>query len=880
MASAATPVRAAAPSQTPIFPTDDPRYQVAYAGRDGYLLYLMCQKRLVTWLVRAAAEKGEAIDMHQEVVPFNKLLCLSEAACRGKVPEEVLEALDVVLDLLASFCPNWLCPTPVGNDTRETHPLFRAREVLWAVGRRLKETTVVPRQRDTRLSSDTSWLKMYSPHLPITLYSLPPLPHEAFFAWNCFFCWLGHLRRYLRKLWLGYMQSSESLIVASLMTDSILRVIRRGCDRLLEATRSLPGMPAEDDVVSWYFSCHMSAPFIPEEAKPGYRSDLERSSCSHGRYILGQLNSWLVTPDSYKRLKRAWRRWPRTQAPVPTSTIVSFLMHLLFPLEIHSKTHLGRSEQDSGSWEDNICGDKVPLDPLTAGYTEWRRCSPESDTKFPLWLSVVFQVIVDIKETLSHDSHMCRNELLEAVEQCKTFSRSYPHHAALKRRMMKASFDPTPPPATICPALWSARHWYRPDELCQEIGSRSRSQDAPLQVDGEHRSPLDFFENDNPTYCGLRMFWMRYRCHVAHQDSILEHEDSIIPAALLYLSMRLRGLVGQWNDMEYALKHIYVLTGLAELKPGDDDAFIKARITSAFKWILDLHAEYGHSEVDSQMAIDSCDGKDGYLPSCNSEASCETSRVNDEEAPAPSVNPDDEEAPDLLAEIDDILVYVRSLEEELGFDWLAFHDRCELFFECFRQSYDSGYDELARGGPLPGTDEHTLDALYYLLSANDQEVFHMENLILALMCTVPEAMDSLRIPFTEYCVERWGSNMRSYLEALGISLESAAGVFGPLIERYGQLGCTMAEASARALRTRRKTACDSLGTTKLRDQATQNDSESDRPSQNNELTARMDTGDVEDDLSDGSLTGFQKSIKVDLKTAFFGRFTPEVGKGI
>jgi hypothetical protein len=90
-----------------------------------------------------------------------------------------------------------------------------------------------------------------------------------------------------------------------------------------------------------------------------------------------------------------------------------------------------------------------------------------------------------------------------------------------------------------------------------------------------------------------------------------------------------------------------------------------------------------------------------------------------------------------------------------------------------------------------------LGDLYSLLFSDISDT-RVENLILAAICIDPGAVSRFVFPGRENAFKKWGSDILTHVSDLGISLESAAAVLGPLVEQDGNV--TTAGAAERARR--------------------------------------------------------------------------------
>lgn len=81
-------------------------------------------------------------------------------------------------------------------------------------------------------------------------------------------------------------------------------------------------------------------------------------------------------------------------------------------------------------------------------------------------------------------------------------------------------------------------------------------------------------------------------------------------------------------------------------------------------------------------------------------------------------------------------------------------------------------------------DSSSLDALYYLIFADDPQRGH-ENMILAALCFDASCMPQYTISKREYMIERWAGGITKHANELGVSLKSAADVLQRVVLQDG-----------------------------------------------------------------------------------------------
>jgi len=169
----------------------------------------------------------------------------------------------------------------------------------------------------------------------------------------------------------------------------------------------------------------------------------------------------------------------------------------------------------------------------------------------PICISVSFQVMADIKEVLKCGSYRCYGEIQDEVEDVRSLFRNYISHPLVKRKMLA---DSTCKPK-IHSLLWFLEGWYQADAYTAP--SESDHEGDSIDMEEDKQPPLFLLRND-PTQCGLIIShilaaWEKFEAWA------IDPELSIAPAAVLYLVMRARGLVGQWDDMEYVRECLQTL---------------------------------------------------------------------------------------------------------------------------------------------------------------------------------------------------------------------------------------------------------------------------------------------------------------------------------
>jgi hypothetical protein len=524
------------------FPPDDPRSLSAHAGQNSYLLYLEYQKIFTTWLVRAAAQFGQRVetghDLHsnQELVSFAHLVRLVKAVHRrGKVPRKVLDALDFMVKLREGWNPIF----PSNNDEdrrRKQAECGSAVKSLRTARHLLRKTTILEQEQDTSILTDTSDERT-------NIYTLYPLPGEAMFAWDCFFTSLGHIRAYLRKCWRLYREQFESLFVVSRMTDIMILHIKKLCEHQVKVTKHLPHIPAEGNIIEWYFrqSTSLDYPY------PRSKDAMARKSCFQAHCALQNVASHPKSPKrSGRRLaldarrleqvERAWQRqpqmpWLREETSTPLKTSFNFIAGIA--MRFHN---LGLTVAGGGNIKVLACTQLA--DNFVTHQFKYRADGPP-----PTWLSVCFQIMADIKDVLKRSSYRCCGELQAEIKDVRSLFRKYFSHPLIKQKPLKENDCNT----RLHNMLWFLEGWYQADAYTAPSESNDEGDFVDKQED---KQPPVFLLRNDPVQCGLMIFrildtWREF------QVVAVSPGGSIAPAAILYMAMRAHGLVGQWDDMEY-----------------------------------------------------------------------------------------------------------------------------------------------------------------------------------------------------------------------------------------------------------------------------------------------------------------------------------------
>ncbi|TRX88086.1 hypothetical protein FHL15_011036 [Xylaria flabelliformis] len=736
----------------PPMPLGHPDNPLTYTGRCTYALYYQYQRCFTSWLVHAAASLGVDVwgrankKTGQIVIPFHELPCLATAvACHGTVPQRMLYYLNYMLRLRGEWdVRNEKKPTQINCLDYELHS--KAMANLRSVGDAFQSATITQEEpEDLKLT-----------------HVLPRLPGEAFFAWVCFFNDLFAIRAYLRYIWHNYQQSLETLTTATLVTNIAIRMIRENCDHLIVMTWRLPGMPAESKITEWIYQ--------------GITGDFDLP----GRFC----------NDS----------WQNYEAIV--------------------------QEEGSEKYDPAF----LPCyDEITNGWLTWGPYL--SFEHIPLWLVISFQILVDVREVLGPYSPTALDDLEEYAYDMDILFRKNMERANAKERIEN---DPDYADA-CCRFIGNVQKYIKKDnDAGKEINLFRAVPDVEIRGH-QGKQSNSFLLKTNVWLCGMQC-WNMERTSVQIVHLTVKLHECIMPAALLYLAMRKLGFIDIWYDMEIVLQtrgpeiFSYAENCWAPCYyPDDATLFNSLKYTDkppglrkfylGDRYVSDLFSNYGwHSTYKPQSGVPT-------------NTICEVvDRIYHREDwkfwmkhDVCSMYP-----PNVLVSLY-VVTSACHLDEELAsFDWHSMHDTCQKFFDNLRQTLlDSFFSEFGRisrspppsavgpsdlddsdtgdsasdvfdsNVPTPGSvtppssihtlgmasyDSVSLDALYYLIFADDPER-HQENMILAALCLNVSEISHCKIPNREYMIEKWADGIKEHAEELGISLLLARDVLLQLISK-------------------------------------------------------------------------------------------------
>ncbi|KAI8944413.1 hypothetical protein F4801DRAFT_217584 [Xylaria longipes] len=729
----------------------------------------------------------------------------------------MLYYIDYILKLRGTWDPNNEKTRPPVSDTygNPSYEHRRAMETLYIVRDDLVLTRVAQEVPEGG---------------PRVTYALPDLPGEAFFAWVCFFNDLFVIRNYLRWCWLTYTQSLDTLTTAALVTNTAIRMIRVNCENLIRVTAHLPSMPNECHVPEWicrgvtenfspfHHFCHSSwqsfeASWSCYEASFALRSRLSRSYAN----TRGYKGVILLREQYWRACENRFGNWP-THGAKRELDVGEYIR--LFCLSLHNLRVSRMRNNRAGNCDPKLfpCYDEI-----TNG---WLLLEPYHDfAHIPLWLVVSLQILVDIREVLGRHSPTALHDFKEYADDMAFIFRNDIKHATTD--------------AQTRDTLQSIENCIRRKNYAK---MKIDSSDGDLRVFGntirQHMGSIcEFFLlRSNPLLCGMQSWWMEERRLYSVSSAVKLHE-AILPTALLYIQMRKLGLVSMWHDMEFVIR-----TRGPEMLPYAPDYWgpyyfpdNTALFHSFNSYFINTDEPPGLRKLclNSRYTSDlfACYAKNGtYRPNLgvpievigdvvNRVYHCEGWRIPIKHEVCRN------DVPNLLSSLHAVTA-ARHLHDELvSFNWFSMHNTCQKFFDSLKQTLEQNFSafeskstfllsttigftslgENSKSGSsyasqIANDDTLSLDALYYLVFADDPDRRH-ENMILASLCLDASEMSRYKIPNREYMTERWADGITRHANKLGISLQSAATVLQRLIVEDGDVNITH---SARRLWKRQK----------------------------------------------------------------------------
>ncbi|KAI0798974.1 hypothetical protein GGR55DRAFT_702346 [Xylaria sp. FL0064] len=771
------------PQPPPNFEEIYPSIDSLFSGQNSYLVYQSYQKRFVTWLVKAAAKWGQAfkpLSQHGTSVPFAELPRLAKAVARGgKIPQLALDYLKYMIKLRGDWDTRTeIIPKPTTEDSEKNE---RVHSGAMAVLRKVRDHLTPRRIRSDHAEPAGGQAEPAGSEGELTedYYSLAQLPGEAFFAWVCFFNDLFTIRSYLRWHWESYQQSSESLINLALVTNTAIRLIRANCEAHINATARLSGMPREFDIAEWIFrgitGAHWPGHLLDTDHEDYYASwCCYEVHCLKGvlKYLhqTGRNTILVAHPDHLTDVTRLVGSKPSygEDRIVSTKLFAVYLSSFMHNLYV-----LGR---------DNNEAVLLPCyDELTSG---WFQLEREDENAFingrvPLWLTVSFQICAEMRWVLGDYSPTAVNDLHEHGQTLMGLTQSY-----LPRRHKRVT---------------KGKLWKLPDGDKDPILDGMKHHEKRMM--GDNYTTLLTRKLENTEFMNMQLWGLEQRYRNL-QYCVVELHRSIIPAALLYVSMRGRGLDCRWEDMDFVL----ITRGQDILQMSDHrwedyhrcpgKTRVKASFKSHFDYLcgrvaplsLNLSSRFFYDLLLPYITSASHDVKPSGRPSNKT-----LDNITDRVYPYPylylreqvkrRLNLGKNEIINVL-EVLNLVSAARYHDEMLAsFDWFRMHDSCEEFFRRLRQKYMESF--FSPPSENDGSTRSYLDALYQLLFPNTSNR-GAENMILAALCVDPHAARGYDIPDSKTSLDKWDEDIIKPMKNLDISLESAAAVLQPSLLEAGE----------------------------------------------------------------------------------------------
>ncbi|KAI0912527.1 hypothetical protein F4823DRAFT_559856 [Ustulina deusta] len=841
------------PPPGPGFTKYYPYEHSSFLGKNSYLLYQAYQKRFVTWLVKAAAEHGEHFhgadqSLTETFVPFNKLIRLAEVIARhGEVPQSALAHLNFLLQLRGDWdpgnekkpapasepenekdlVPEWepknketlrfgwddecdqiddeVDPIdhgvdPIGNEAdNNAHQHFLAMSTLRQVRSLLMLAPIVVGQAEF-VEED---------------YSLPVLPGEAFFAWVCFFNDLLVIREYLKVYWHSYQQSFGSLTSAALVTNTAICLVRANCEAHIKATAHLPGMPTEYNITEWI--CRgITGEFAPDHTFEESWQNYEASWCCYEVQSSLKANESL-DPDGWQKCLTidhadTLRETVKAMDSQPDYGIYRAAAVDLFANRfcyfMHN-IHLRGWDRDDPTL--------LPcFDELTTGWLLWERDPDFKMGIMPLWLTVTFQIYADIRLTLGRYSPTAVEDLKEhSRNRIELFSKYLSRTNTEKGQITELEERHNVQAKNhLFTTIQLVAKCINKDNYIRAIKRRSGLGELEF-IKKYCELPEFYFLEQGPALCGMQSWWIEQQYRIFEYHALKLHE-AILPAALLYVSMRRLGLIVMTRgaDILHPMHHRWEHY---EIWP--DRLRVNMSINMHF---ASLYAQppvrYHHNPLARYLAglftlYFAPNPREFRLYSSGPPSANTLRRIIRRVYPYPHVAWREKAIHDLreknITNIFEVLYLVstaRYFDESMAcFDWFSMHDTCKKFLDCLRDKYMESYKAYLNKDPFsgsnrpPGDESNGLGSLIALFSILFKEPSDRgtENLIMASLCIDPHATQSYDIQDIKHFFERWGDGIIWHMGELGISLESAAAVFQPLVEQEGWAVFTKAAETQR-----------------------------------------------------------------------------------
>ncbi|KAI0404414.1 hypothetical protein F4802DRAFT_227214 [Xylaria palmicola] len=786
----------------------NPERNPPYQGVPTYYLYHQYQRELATWLINTTADLGEAPPTCTEwagemIVPFHDVLRLANAVSkRGRVPTCILMRLDFMLELREKFDPPNETPLPGATDDEDEprYQYFIAMNTLRSVRSLLVSA---------RVSEECKMEKAVSEHR----YALPDLPDEVLFAWVCFFDDLFVIREYVKATWLEYCHSIATLGTATLVTNTALWSLQWLFFDFSSLLEHLPNGPTAYNVPEWVYQRITSRSSPPCHFNENLRNlkNSEAHWCCYEAHLalkktmpllkkveVGALG--IIPPrvvHNQTKISQSWFFFDRTNSSQISKFVISMCMLLHNFKALYNHT----DEKTDACFLSS-------LDEVTNSWVSWEHY--EDPERIPFSVSLSFQIWLDITETLfgyspNVTADIRREKDFRQALYCDYSFRRCPSLATETRSELAHAVRILNGNAILKRNVQSILKYLNMDNFARKTCIEMEKAGHACSVD------IDFlFHEKNPLMSGmyvltLEEFYRRF------EASAVKLHESIMPAALLYSSMRELGVVDLWPDMEFAIKTWGNAIFACELDDWETGSVDNALIFKSYqdffpniyrpdvRKVPHPFPSYRPFPAEEPVEASAADFNEGMVAMINRIFPHENAR-----------NVLREKGNNLLWQMD-LMKAARYQDEILAnFDWFMMHDVCTKFFDSLRERYRDNFKSYERDcSATDGSDAPTsLNALFFLLFWEGSKE-GIENMVLSAFCFNPSKISCYDIKNLNYMTERWSDDMTMYAAKLDISIESAGAVFNGLIASEGE--AVMKEAAKRHRDNQLKMRVDTTG---------------------------------------------------------------------
>ncbi|KAI1123762.1 hypothetical protein F5Y10DRAFT_269769 [Nemania abortiva] len=767
------------PSQPTPGPDND-EFIPSYTGCSTYLLYFSRQKIFTTWLVTTAAQLREHVVVARSsprgaVVDYTELprLAATVVESDASIPPIIMGCVDYILRLREDW-----------NDILQRRPNRPINQAYMSIYSSSMSNIKHAKALLAKLPVDSGRDEPPCPE-PKDSYILPELPDEAFLAWVCFFDDLVAVREYLKKYWGAYKQSLETLTTCTLVTNTAIRLIRTMCESHINLIPDLPDVPDRFSICEWLFEGITGKNW----RECVWRTDrLGNKECDQANWCCyGALRSIRYAAASINLARTRSSTWfPRGSSSIKK------------PIAVNPSGSGGQREGLVMEIVIAVCRclhymRKLPPedppflpcpDEITAGWMKWEPYLDEQE--IPLWLVISFQIWADILIQLGDYSPTALDDLKEQAEDSLSLFRSCLHHPLMERMGMRNKERYEGP--DIFAVMKMIGKCVQRDEFKNII----ETEFVKKKFRWTKGPPEDFFFiKIHPLFCGMQSWWLKQDYRYFESWAVRLHE-SIAPAALLYAYMYQSKLVDDWPNMNFVLtvRGHDILTSNRWEKPSLEPAELQFQARTVMECLKEQFYDSEEGPIgEMPMYRFLADIFESYFSPDRAVTSISADWVLDTDTTLmPSISAivkrsvplDDrkrckkelfcDKVPNIIKMLELVTMACYYDEEYAAFDWFEENPR--------------GLDYTPTS---PSDGPYSLDALYYLLFDETSEN-NMQNLILAALCLEPSSMPTCEIPCREYPVQQWADGITRHAKALGISIQSAAAVFRPLIQKKGEAG--------------------------------------------------------------------------------------------